>query len=385
MSRLAINKDPNIRLSERGEIRLGFRCNARCGFCYYQELLDNPVENEPTTEQLQERLRALRREGATEVEFTGGEPTIRPDLIDLIKLAKQLGFVNVSIITNGLRLANPRYANEVISAGANDFLLSIHGHTSELHDKHTQITGSFVKIMTAVSNIKTAKQRCRSSTTVTGKNHLYIEPLLGMFVTLKMDCIHLAVFSPVAQAMNADKDMHVRYSDAARGIKIAIDRYKSELPLLSVKYIPFCFMQGYENYVMNLYQQSFDPDEWNYYYSNKVRRADTRIKRVAFDVVASFGSLLAKNYFIPIQFGWRGIKVTGLTRLVELLRKKRLSVCRECSYDLVCDHVWKDYVHHFDELEFSPVSGPKIINPIWCYDLAYSRKPGVSVTSENQG
>ena len=68
-------------LSQRGDIRLGFRCNARCGFCYYQGLLDNPVENEPTTEQLRARITALRNEGATEVEFTvtraGGSYAVR--------------------------------------------------------------------------------------------------------------------------------------------------------------------------------------------------------------------------------------------------------------------------------------------------------------------
>jgi MoaA/NifB/PqqE/SkfB family radical SAM enzyme len=380
----AANKIPIPRLSQRGEIRLGFRCNARCGFCYYQDLLDNPLENEPTTEQLEECLRVLRLEGATEVEFTGGEPTIRPDLIKLIKYAKQLGFVNVSIITNGLRLAKTRYADEVINAGANDFLFSIHGHTSEVHDAHTQIAGSFAKIMDAVSNVKAAKQRCRSTTTVTGKNYLHIEPLLGKLVALKMDCINLAVFSPVAQAMKTDEKMHIRYSDAATAIKTAIDRYKSELPPLSVKYIPFCFMKGYEEYVMNLYQQSFDPDEWNYYYSNKVRRANTWIKRVLFDVVASLGWLLTKDHRIPMQYGWLGIKVFGFTRLVELLRKSRPSICRKCRYDIVCDHVWRDYVNHFDDSELSPVIGPKIINPVWCYDLARSREAGVSVTHVNQ-
>ena len=52
--------DGTLRLSQRGEIRLGFRCNARCGFCYYQDLLDNPKDKEPTTGQLKRQLQVLR-------------------------------------------------------------------------------------------------------------------------------------------------------------------------------------------------------------------------------------------------------------------------------------------------------------------------------------
>ena len=370
------------RLSERGGIQLGFRCNARCGFCYYQDLLDNPIEKEPTTKQLLDYLRVLRSQGATEVEFTGGEPTIRSDLIELIKYAKKIGFVNVSVITNGLRLANPLYADDIVKAGVNDFLFSIHGHTGEIHEEHTSVPGSFFKILDAIRNIQSAKQRCRSTTTVTGKNYLYIEPLFKKLIEINVQCIHLAVFSPVAQAMNTDKSMFVSYSKAAESIKRAIDRYKGQLPLLSVKYIPFCFMKGYENYVMNLYQQSFDPDDWNYYYSNKVRRANTWYKRAAFDVLVSMGSLLCKDFSSPAQHRWQGIKVFGLTRLVEILRKKRPAVRRDCKYDIVCDHVWKDYIAHFGDSEITPVFGPKVKNPVWCYDFADYRMPGVSVTHE---
>jgi uncharacterized radical SAM superfamily Fe-S cluster-containing enzyme len=114
-------------LSRRGDIRLGYRCNARCGFCYYHDMLDNPVEKEPTSAQLRGRLAALRSEGAMEVEFTGGEPTIRPDLPELVAYAKEQGFTNISVISNGLRIANANYAKRLVDAGMNDVLFSVHG------------------------------------------------------------------------------------------------------------------------------------------------------------------------------------------------------------------------------------------------------------------
>ncbi|HEX7079730.1 MAG TPA: radical SAM protein [Gammaproteobacteria bacterium] len=368
-----------IALSQRGDVRLGYRCNARCGFCYYQDSLDNPIEKEPTTAQLRRRIELLRASGATEVEFTGGEPTIRPDLVELIAHAAALGFVNVSVITNGLRLAKPSYAKVVVGAGANDFLFSIHGHTPELHDAHTGIRGSFDRIMAAVRNVKACGARCRSSTTVTGANYAYLEDILGMLVALEMDCINLAVFSPVSEAKGTSAGMQVRYSDAGAAIRRAIERHEPRLPPLSVKYIPFCFMTGYEKYVMNLYQQSFDPDDWNYYLSNKVRRADTKPKALAFDLAALLGGLLAKDWTAARRLGLDGFRVIGFTRIVELLRKKRLPACRRCRYALVCDGPWRDYVARYGESEFEPVTGARIADPAWCYDVARYRRPGDAV------
>ena len=368
-----------VKLSERGEIRVGFRCNARCGFCYYQELLDNPVEKEPTSEQIARQLRALRRMGATEIEFTGGEPTIRPDLVDLIADARKLGFVNISIITNGLRLSKRQYADKLVGAGANDFLFSIHGQSAAIHDRHTSIPGSFAKIIEAVRNVQAAGARCRGTTTVTGMNSMHLVEIVGKLIELDMSCIHLAVFSPVAQAGGTDPEMMLTYSEAAAGIKAAIDFHRGNLPPLSVKYIPFCFMVGYEQHVMNLYQQSFDPDDWNYYFSNKVRRANGLLMRISFDALVSGGYLLAKDRSVPKRYGWAGRKVFGLTRLVELLRKKRPAACRACRYDIVCDHVWKQYTAHFGEDELVTVPGEKIKDPAWCYELARYRLPGVPV------
>jgi hypothetical protein len=204
--------------------------------------------------------------------------------------------------------------------------------------------------------------------------------MLELFLELGMECIHIAVFSPVADATGTDRRLFVSYSDAAASIKRAIDRFEARLPPMSVKYIPFCFMQGYEKYVMNLYQQNYDPDDWNYYYSNKVRRANSRLMRVAFDALSLAGSLVAKDWSVPTRHGWLGLRVFGFTRLVELLRKKRLAACRGCAYDIVCDHVWRNYIDHFGADEIRPVRGPKIKDPAWAYVMAQYRAPGARVS-----
>lgn len=368
------------KFSERVEIRLGYRCNARCPFCYYLDSVTSS-EGEPSTQQVIRRLQIMRKQGATEVEFTGGEPTIRKDIFELVACAKDLGFVNISFITNGLRLASKAFADRLLDAGANDFLFSIHGHNDELHDSQTQIKGSFKKILAAVANIKARGARCRASSTVNGQNYMHVDDIVEKMIALNMQCIHLAVFSPVAQADGANKAMFVRYSDATDQIKKAIDRHQEKLPPLSVKYVPHCFMQGYEKYVMNLYQQSFDPDDWNYYLSQVVRRGDKWYHRWAVSSIALAGSVFLKDHSFAAQHGAYGLRVFGVTRLVEMLRKRRPKACKSCAYDYVCDHVWKDYVDEFGDAEIAAVPGRKISDPAWCYEMASYREPGVRVAN----
>lgn len=364
-----------VKLSERVDIRLGYRCNSRCRFCYYHQSVKKP-DNEPSTAEVKRSLESARKAGASEIEFTGGEPTVREDLVDLVSYARNLNFVNISILTNGLRLADQDYAGRLIDAGANDFLLSIHGHTKELHECQTQVGGSFKKVMAAAENVQTLNARCRSSTTINGINHLYVDKILKKMIDLNMKCIHLAIFSPVAQAATADKEVFVRYSDATKHIKKAIDRHQGKLPLLSVKYVPFCFMKGYEQFVMNLYQQSFDPDEWNLYLSQKVRRQ--KANRLI-PLFALLGGVLLKDRSFIAKHGWHGLRVSGVARVVELIRKKTTNACSKCRYDYVCDHMWGNYLATYGDSEFIPVAGRKIKNPVWCYEAASYRTPGVRV------
>jgi len=368
-----------IPLSQRAEIRLGFRCNARCGFCYYQELLDVDPAKEPPTPLILKQLKNLRKIGATEIEFTGGEPTIKQDLPDIISHAKKLNFVNVSLITNGIRLANYAYAEKLVSAGLNDVLFSIHGHNSELHDLHTKVPGSFNKILQAVNNLKKLGVRIRVSTTITKRNTPYVHDIMALYIKLNVSCIHFAVFSPVGQAQETDSSFYVSYADAADALKKAINMFKDDLPPLSIKYIPFCFLVGYEKYIMNLYQQSYDPDDWNYYYSNKIRRAGTPLKDIAFDTMALIGALFSKTLKIPLQHGMLGLKVVGFTRIVELLRKKHLPECKKCKYSLICDGVWKNYSKTKSVESIKAVEGNKIKHPAWSYVMSRYRTPGKAI------
>jgi len=75
--------------------------------------------------------------------FTGGEPTVRSDLPELVEKAAQLGFTEIGITTNGRMLACTELTHELLEAGLNRISFSIHSANPALHDALTGIAGSF--------------------------------------------------------------------------------------------------------------------------------------------------------------------------------------------------------------------------------------------------
>jgi uncharacterized radical SAM superfamily Fe-S cluster-containing enzyme len=112
------------------------RCNLTCPVCFANAAAAGYVY-EPTKEEVTgmlENLRANDPVPATALQFSGGEPTIRKDLIDLIRKAKEVGFRHVEVNTNGLRLAQSvDYCRELKEAGVSTVYLQFDGLTPDVY------------------------------------------------------------------------------------------------------------------------------------------------------------------------------------------------------------------------------------------------------------
>jgi len=84
------------------------RCNLECPVCYVDA---NKISaNEPKIDEIIEMINFIRKceESPPSLNITGGEPTIRDDLLDIIGEAISRGFKNITISTNGIMLAKDR-------------------------------------------------------------------------------------------------------------------------------------------------------------------------------------------------------------------------------------------------------------------------------------
>jgi uncharacterized radical SAM superfamily Fe-S cluster-containing enzyme len=112
------------------------RCNLKCPVCFANASAAGYVY-EPTKEQvvgMLENLRATKPVPATALQFSGGEPTIRNDLFDLVRNAKELGFRHVEVNTNGVRIAQDvEYAKKLKASGVSTFYLQFDGLTPDVY------------------------------------------------------------------------------------------------------------------------------------------------------------------------------------------------------------------------------------------------------------
>jgi pyruvate-formate lyase-activating enzyme len=118
-------------------IRLGFRCNQRCSFCWQdRDWPDAP--SEMYFRWLDEIATAKRRD----VCFSGGEPTIHPDLAALVERAARHHGLEVSLQTNAIRLGRAEYLATLVRAGLRTVFVSYHSADPEVSDRMTAAPGT---------------------------------------------------------------------------------------------------------------------------------------------------------------------------------------------------------------------------------------------------
>lgn len=123
---------------------LTYRCNARCAICSYWK---NPTDprTELTLAEIQQGLAKIRAYGCRFINFTGGEPTIRRDLEQIVNSASRLGMWT-SMVSNGSLLTRERI-RALKDAGLDNLVLSLDSLDPSVHDEHRGIPGLHDKVL----------------------------------------------------------------------------------------------------------------------------------------------------------------------------------------------------------------------------------------------
>jgi uncharacterized radical SAM superfamily Fe-S cluster-containing enzyme len=120
------------------EIEATQRCNLRCPVCFMSAEAASP---DPSLRQLESIYANILKKagGQTSIQLTGGEPTLRKDLPEIIRAGRKAGFSAIEINTNGLVLSrNPQFLSDLTEAGCTGVYLQFDGLTPEVY---TQIRG----------------------------------------------------------------------------------------------------------------------------------------------------------------------------------------------------------------------------------------------------
>jgi uncharacterized radical SAM superfamily Fe-S cluster-containing enzyme len=110
------------------------RCNLNCPVCFASA--GSSAQPDPTVEEILGWCRALLANGGPfNIHLSGGEPTVRHDLPELIRRIRALGFSYIQLNTNGVRLAlDEEYAGELKEAGLSCVFLQFDGVTEDIYE-----------------------------------------------------------------------------------------------------------------------------------------------------------------------------------------------------------------------------------------------------------
>ncbi|MFX1391188.1 MAG: radical SAM/SPASM domain-containing protein [Promethearchaeota archaeon] len=128
-----LNNFTNRRIPYSAQIELTLRCNGKCSFCSFHSLPESTLRHDMTTEQIKYLIDEIAQLGVLSLSFTGGEPTLRKDLPELIYYTGVVHDFMNGIATNGYLI--PRLFKEHKIEGLDYILLSLDYPSAELHNK----------------------------------------------------------------------------------------------------------------------------------------------------------------------------------------------------------------------------------------------------------
>jgi MoaA/NifB/PqqE/SkfB family radical SAM enzyme len=126
-------------------LRLGFRCNQDCGFCWQARDWPAPSEDLYWT-----WLDEIGGSGAEWITISGGEPTLYRRLPELIERAHAVHGLRVTLQTNAIQLAKPGYAESLAKAGLEVMLVSLHAADAALSDRMTRAPNTYVRTIAGI-------------------------------------------------------------------------------------------------------------------------------------------------------------------------------------------------------------------------------------------
>ena len=284
---------------------MGYSCNNKCIFCCNEDKRQT-IEDQ-TTEEIKKEMVQYRKNGSEYVEFVGGEPTIRKELIELIVFAKKLGFKTIMFATNGRMLSNKIFAKKVIDSGITHIVFSIHGHNSQLHDELTQVPGSFNQLMQGIKNVKDLGLKdIGSNTTIVKQNYKNLEEIGNLIYSLGIRNSEFIFVDPTRGGPKNNFDSIVpTYEEVSPFVNALLSFGKEKnIPHWHIRYYPLCFIKK----------------EFHDMVSETKEKEIFKTEHIARDFIN-----------------------TNVEKNRELVGRTKIKKCNGCEFYNICEGYWKEY------------------------------------------
>jgi radical SAM protein with 4Fe4S-binding SPASM domain len=218
----------------RMDLALTYRCNNNCYYCY----TGGPQKvEELMTWDWKTVLDTLWENGIPQVVFTGGEPTLREDLVELVDHAQS--FVT-GLVTNGRKLAE--LASRLKQVSLDYVQVSLESYQPEVHDRMVGVEGAWEETTLGIRRAVDSGLEVITNTTLTSDNLAIFPDLVktGPEMGLKMMACNTLICS--GRGMCSKQDRGVSMEDLKAALSAALNAAEKAGIRLEW-YSPTCYKQ----------------------------------------------------------------------------------------------------------------------------------------------
>ncbi len=175
------------------------RCNLTCPVCFANANVQGYLY-EPDFEHVRRMLQALRNEqpvAGRVVQFSGGEPTLHPQFLEICAMAREMSFSHIQAATNGILLANLEFAQKAKDHGLTTLYLQFDGVCDDIYRRTRGESLLEIKLKCIENCRKVGMKIVFVPTIVRGINDQQIGDIVRLAID-NIDCVSGISFQPVA-------------------------------------------------------------------------------------------------------------------------------------------------------------------------------------------
>ena len=331
--------------SQRGVLEVGLKCTHSCKFCYYSFL-------DGSDDQFRGMRRASLRSvaeckaildhmaagGLTHYDITGGEPTIHPGLVEIVRYGWQTHGLRARLITLGQFLMRPfnrkrsqPLIDELLEAGLEDFLFSVHAVDPQLF---FETTGErFERLEAAMSELDSRDLSYGTNTLIYQGNYRSLPEIARKLTAHRVRIANLIVMNTYFRWNEGERGplgVQARYREIYPFLLAAVRELDQAGIAVNIRYGPLCAYGGMERHYVGVLGVELDPYEWR-----------TTLRTGQIKAHCDVASYLAQQR-------------AALADSESMFTKSYGRKCEGCRMRLICDGVDSKYVAQYGFDEFQP-------------------------------
>ena len=297
-------------------IMTGFSCNNNCVVCSVRPFAKK--NRDKSFSEIEQMMVSSREKEISSVEFTGGEPTIRKDIIKLISRAKELGFREIALSTNARYFSYRPFLDAAVSAGLNRVTTTIDGHNAKLHDLITRTPGSFDETKAGIIELIKSGVETSANTVLCSLNAPFLREVGETISSFGVEVWGILDLIPDGNIADVYPKFSVPLSEIRESLHRAFSAV-SDMQFLELFDFSYCVI----------------PEE--------IRNSP---KTIIFDAFKR-STILKQVGYDPQRFSESG-------GFYEDIHKERLSGCINCLNNKECAGIWKEHMAaHGDDERFT--------------------------------